>query len=149
MYDSEDRVISAELVEIQETGANIRTKTDYEYEQDELLALEINSTYDNNAEDWVATDKKFYFYSNLTAVDPLEPVAGDLFLYPNPTTGQVQMKLNGNMKVYVYSMSGEIIKSYQMPVGERILDLSFLPAGMYQVRATVDGDYFSSKLIIQ
>ena len=35
-----------------------------------------------------------------------------------------------------------------LPHGEKTIDLSGLPAGMYQIRAKSDEDYFSGKLLV-
>jgi hypothetical protein len=51
--------------------------------------------------------------------------------------------------VLIYTISGQLIKKYALGHGERVLDLNDLPAGIYQVRAKSDDDYFSGKLLIQ
>lgn len=86
------------------------------------------------------------YYSPETA----DPTAIDaFFLYPNPTSGIVQVKLSGRISVLIYTISGQLIKKYTLAHGERFLDLNDLPAGIYQVRAKSDEDYFSGKLLIQ
>jgi hypothetical protein len=82
--------------------------------------------------------------------DSTAPMTIDaFFLYPNPTSGIVQVKLSGKISVLIYTISGQLIKKYTLAHGERVLDLHDLPAGIYQVRARSDEDYFSGKLLIQ
>lgn len=86
-------------------------------------------------------------YQNPETIDPTTMDA--FFLYPNPTSGIVQVKLSGQLSVLIYTISGQLIKKYTLAHGERVLDLNDLPSGIYQVRAKSDEDYFSGKLLIQ
>ena len=86
-------------------------------------------------------------YQQQELIDP--PAIDAFFLYPNPTSGVVQVKLSGRISVLIYTISGQLIKKYALGHGERVLDLTDLPAGIYQVRARSDDDYFSGKLLIQ
>ena len=149
-YDESKRAVVKESSALNDQGIWIRHKETYVYITDEFLQRTDNYIYDNNLESWVLEDRKFYYYDNTTAVDPNEPLAdAALFMYPNPTTGYVQVKLTGKIAVYVYTLSGQLVlKSYLAP-GDKTLNLSSLPAGLYQVRAKSDDDYYSGKLIIQ
>ena len=118
--------------------------------RDEYVAKESGYTYDNNLEKWVPEDKQYYYYNELTAVDPEDPIVADaLFLSPNPTSGVVQVKLTGKISVHVYTISGQFVQKYYLAPGEKMIDLSFLPAGIYQIMAKSDEDYYSGKLLIQ
>ena len=86
-------------------------------------------------------------YQQQELIDP--PAIDAFFLYPNPTSGIVQVKLSGQISVLIYTISGQLIKKYTLAHGERVLDLNDLPSGIYQVRAKSDEDYFSGKLLIQ
>lgn len=149
-YDQSNRADVKESSALNDQGIWIRHKETYAYISDEYLQRTDNYSYDNNLESWILEDRKFYYYDNTTAVDPNEPLAdAALFMYPNPTTGYVQVKLTGKIAVYVYTLSGQLVlKSYLAP-GDKTLNLSSLPAGLYQVRAKSDDDYYSGKLIIQ
>lgn len=82
--------------------------------------------------------------------DPVDPMVPDaLFMYPNPTSGIVRVKLIGKISIQIYTISGQLVKKYAMSPGEKFLDLSDLAPGFYQVRAKSDDDYFSGKLLIQ
>lgn len=150
VYDEEERVIAQEDVREDEQGIWIRHMKTFDYAQDLYVGLESGFSYDNDLEEWILEDKKYYYYDGLTAVDPKDPIIADAaFLWPNPTAGEVQVKLPGKVSVHVYTISGQFVKKYYLAPGDRILDLSFLPAGIYQVLAKSDEDYFSGKLLIQ
>ena len=139
-----------QLVTIDEAGTLSRNLTTYLYASDDYVSVETNAVYDNSIENWIVVDKKFYYYSELVAVDPELPAdVNELIMYPNPTSGLVQMKIESPMKVYVYTMNGQLVKSAQLETGEKTVDLSALPAGLYQLRATSQDDYYSGKLVKQ
>ena len=150
VYDSEERVISKEEILFTPDGFGDRHKTEFSYVTDEYVASEAEYFYDNNTESWLLENKKFFYYDQLSAVEPDEEVTDNaLFLYPNPSSGVVQIKLVGDITIYVYSLSGQLVQRTHMAPSEKILNLGHLPAGMYQVMAKSNEDYFSGKLILQ
>jgi hypothetical protein len=148
VYDEIDRVKQHEEVIFDEQGIS-RHLTSLEYELDEYLSVVAGHVYDNIQERWILEDRKFYYYDALSAVDPHTITDKALFLYPNPSQGTVQIKLTGKVSAHVYTLSGQVIRSFYLAPGEKLIDLSDLPAGLYQVRARSDEDYYSGKLIIQ
>src|SRR5687767_4221940 len=112
--------------------------------------LAIASAY-SNPDDRSLTEAKTANYNDVAvSMEADEPVDADAyFVYPNPTNGVVQLKLTGKITVYVYTLSAQFVQKSVMPPGEKILDLSSLPAGVYHVMAKSDEDYYSGKLIIQ
>lgn len=149
-YDDEDRLALYELVTIDDAGILSRNLTSYTYTGENYMLLETNAVYDNSIESWIVTDKKFYYYSELVAVDPELPAdVNELIMYPNPTFGMVQMKIESPMKVFVYTMNGQLVKSASLEAGEKTVDLTTLPAGLYQLRATSLDEYYSGKLVKQ
>jgi hypothetical protein len=150
VYDSEERVITKEENLFTPDGFGDRHKTQFSYVTDEYIASEAEYFYDTNTESWLLENRKFFYYNQLSAVEPELPAKADaLFLYPNPSSGVVQIKLVGNVSIYVYSLSGQLVQQFRMAPSEKMLDLSHLPAGMYQVMAKSNEDYFSGKLILQ
>ena len=149
-YDDEERVILQEDIVSDEQGIFSRSKKTLTYVREEYPASESRFYYDNDLEDYVLEDKKIFYYDGLVAVEPEDPVVADaMFLYPNPSSGMVQVKLPGKVSVHIYTIGGQFVQKYYMAPGGNILDLSFLPAGIYQVMAKSDEDYFSGKLLIQ
>ena len=70
---------------------------------------------------------------------------GNLNLYPNPTSGFFTM--NGQVaKVEVYSITGQIVKSFEnIPSEEYQFDVNDLSNGIYLVKAT--DEYNNSKTL--
>jgi len=150
VYDGEERVIAQEDAMADEQGIWTRHKKAFDYLQNEYVEVESGFTYDSDLERWILEDKKYYYYDGLSAVEPEDPIIADAaFLWPNPTSGEVQVKLPGRVSVHVYTVSGQFVQKYYLAPGEKMLDLSSLPAGIYQVMAKSDEDYFSGKLLIQ
>lgn len=99
---------------------------------------------------WLMEARAVNYTNDVVGVEATEPMEADaLFVYPNPSKGVVQLKLTGKISVYVYTLSGQFVQKNYMAPGEKILDLSTLPAGVYHIMAKSDDDYFSGKLIIQ
>lgn len=150
LYDEEERLITQEDHVSDEFEFWTRSKTTYEYVRDEYVSIESGYYYDNNFDVWVLEDKKHFYYDGLSAVDPEDPIIADAaFLWPNPSAGEVQVKLPGKVSVHIYTISGQFVQKYYLAPGDKMLDLSSLPAGIYQVMAKSDEDYFSGKLLIQ
>lgn len=70
----------------------------------------------------------------------------ELQLYPNPTTGLVQ--LNSHIQeVQVYDILGNLISNKKINTGR--LDITTLPTGMYVIMARINGVQFSSRVTKQ
>jgi hypothetical protein len=150
IHDDEERVSVKEVNDLDDQGIWVRSQDRYSYVRDEYIATEAGYSYDNNDESWVLEDMKHYYYNEVTAVDPTDPIVADaVFLWPNPTPGAVQVKLPGKVSVHVYTLSGQFVQKYYLAPGDKNINLSHLPAGIYQVLAKSDEDYFSGKLVIQ
>ena len=67
-------------------------------------------------------------------------------VYPNPTSGMLNLS-KAMTNVAIYDVTGR--KVYAQSVVEETIDLSTLHAGQYFLVATVDGEHYSTKLLIQ
>jgi hypothetical protein len=96
------------------------------------------------------------FNSPITGVSALS-VTTDFAMYPNPTTGQVTVKLNGintsSSTLIVYNVLGEVVLSQvvqqQQRQQQRQLDLSGLSNGIYTVELRSSEGSTQQKLIVQ
>lgn len=92
------------------------------------------------------TSANYYCFSNLDS---------QFSIYPNPSDGFVSVyfsetdPLNG--KISVLSIEGEIVKSFSVDEAQHSIGMNLqgLSAGMYLVRAKINGYPYSTKLIIQ
>jgi hypothetical protein len=149
-YDDQERVNVKEVVAAAGVDVWDRRQTTYQYISDEFVAAEADYYYDTNTESWLLESKKYFYYDQLSANEPdASAETNALFLYPNPSSSVVQIKLAGDVTIYVYSLSGQLIQKFNMAAGERILNLSHLPGGMYQVMAKSGEEFYYGKLILQ
>lgn len=74
----------------------------------------------------------------------------DLIIFPNPTSGILNVRGYGNetLQVLIYDRSGKQIFSQQYSEKQINIDLSKLPDGIYTLK-TVSGKSVKSKLIIK
>ncbi len=88
----------------------------------------------------------------------LQPVPGDIRIYPNPSSGEVNFELNeqyGNSStVEVYDLTGRMVKEMNTPQSNAgtfnfTIDKGELPNGAYLYRIHSDKGTFNGKLIIE
>ncbi|UOQ55445.1 T9SS type A sorting domain-containing protein [Hymenobacter cellulosivorans] len=87
--------------------------------------------------------------SVLKAASPQKVLA--LGLYPNPTTGVVQLAAPaaGGEQITVYDLAGRVQQTQQLLKGQQQLDLSGRAAGMYQIiLSTSQGQRYAQKLLL-
>jgi len=91
------------------------------------------------------------FNSPITGVSALS-APSEFAMYPNPTTGQVTLKLNGtntsSSTLIVYNVLGEVVLSQALQQ-QRQLDLSGLSNGIYTVELRSSESSVQQKLIVQ
>ena len=149
-YDDELRVNLKEVTASVGEGIWDRRQTRIQYVTEDYVESKADYVFDANTESWLQESKKYFFYDQLSAVEPDVPEANDaLFMYPNPSAGVVHIKLAGDVTFYVYSLSGQLIQKFQMTGGEKILSLRHIPAGMYQVMAKSGEELFYGKILLQ
>jgi len=73
-------------------------------------------------------------------------VDADFRIFPNPTSGFVQVELLGHsmLPIRIYNMQGKLVKAIQAAPGTVHIDLNMFSPGMYFVRS----ETYSQKLII-
>lgn len=67
-------------------------------------------------------------------------------MFPNPSTGMVAINVNPGDIIRVYNMNGSLV--YQ-GIGEKLIDLTELEAGIYQVMVTQNETTTTQKLVIK
>ncbi|MEQ8359132.1 MAG: T9SS type A sorting domain-containing protein [Cytophagales bacterium] len=78
-------------------------------------------------------------------------IARNVSFYPNPTEGQLIVKVRENVvnAVIIQSMIGQSLKSFEINSTTNVLDLSDLSNGMYIIRFVSDSEEYSQKIIIE
>ena len=79
----------------------------------------------------------------ISAVDP-----GSISIYPNPTTGDVQISgIDGNYSVEVYNAVSESLQQVNLS-GEGRISLSSYPKGIYIIKITTRDLSFTKKVVL-
>lgn len=88
-----------------------------------------------------------------TGVTPEFSLSKKLALYPNPTSGLVNVTISNTdqlKKIVVYSLTGQVLHEEKLNgVYQKTLDLKFLDKGVYFIEAQTDKYKTSKKLIIK
>ena len=73
----------------------------------------------------------------------------ELKLYPNPSTGLVQVLLPESALVQVHNSVGQLVLEQEVQAGQSSLDLSKLGHGMHMVSTTIQGQRQVQRLILK
>ena len=149
-YDNEQRLAGKETAFLPLNAQEEREFVAYAYVQDENLYTERVYLWDDDLFDWVLDSKKYFYYTGLVSADPAPGKALTLRVSPNPTTGLVQFSFagDGEASVRLYDVAGQLLQSRLVQPGQP-LDLTALPAGVYNVTARQDAELYSGKIVKQ
>ena len=69
-------------------------------------------------------------------IDGATPIAGDIKIYPNPTKGDITVKVtyNGVLTYTLYDVNGKSMKQGELHEGETDIDMSDYATGSYILR---------------
>lgn len=95
--------------------------------------------------------------TDCSVIDPEEPVSFEFLVYPNPTFGELNIKINGMMNVgsiYLYDVSGkslyyEKINEDQQQTYIKQLNLSNFAAGVYFLKLVDNTSVITKKIILR
>ncbi len=100
-----------------------------------------------NAQGVVARGEFCIEVTQLTPNSVTETGKAGIKLFPNPTTGHIQLAHVQADRVEVYDNTGRMLLHLAQPVSA--LDISGLPAGMYFLKITVGGSVYSARVVKQ
>jgi hypothetical protein len=127
-YDDAGNLLE-ELYQSEEQGEWINTSRNmstFDSENNETSRL-----YQQWDETWVNTDSAYYYYSEIVSVAPPPAPGFEMIIYPNPTTGLLQVKQTSdiyNGYRVIELPSGQIVRTGALN-GQ--IDISLLSAGLY------------------
>lgn len=85
---------------------------------------------------------------NLTGMQHGKPKPTDVTMFPNPAATQVQLFVPADRaEVQFYNAAGQCVKSLVLPNGTHTLDISELPAGLYEVKCTTRDGLTTHRLV--
>jgi hypothetical protein len=150
-YDAGNRLVAKTSFFRDEEGTAQRERLTYDYVQDQYLAFTASWTWDDDLADWQQLERTWYYYADLVSASPMpSPANQSLELSPNPTTGQVHVQLAGtHISVYVYTISGQLLRHVILAPDETMIDLSGLPVGIYQLRALSSEGIYAGRVVVQ
>ena len=68
-------------------------------------------------------------------------------LYPNPTTGQLTVEMEGLTEVEVYNLVGQCLLRQVVSEGTAIIDMSALQNGVYMVKVSANSGSVMQKVV--
>lgn len=149
-YDVEERLSMEETHLFYEEGVEELRRIVYEYVQDDYLASESRFTFDFNNNTFLWEDKKNYYYKELVSTVKPSPIAfKTLSLAPNPTTDVVRLNLENQAIIQVYNLQGQLVMRQSWGQGQEMLNLSGLPAGLYQLKVQAKDGVYAGKVVKQ
>ena len=80
-------------------------------------------------------------------VAEMEEVKRDIILYPNPTTGMLNINIDGIFNAVVYDYQGKVMRKINDAQGQ--IDLSGLTSGMYFIEIRNDNKNIIEKIILK
>ncbi len=105
--------------------------------------------FDENAECSSCGFTRTFYYSEMGTVSDNIPVeSNDFSLYPNPTTGLMQIELKDGAilgQVSLYTSDGELV----MTGDDQVLDLSAFDSGIYWVKVVLKNGIESTRKVVR
>ena len=81
---------------------------------------------------------------SMVALNVASHSSPDLLVYPNPTSGQIMIDLEGVSQVFAYNMTGALVGEFRTS-GQ--LDISHFPAGIYVLKVVADDRLRTVKVV--
>lgn len=129
LYRSDDNLEYKMVKRIVNTPSISHYECDDQVDEPGLYYYRIIAFYQNDCHsDFVQIDVDIYDY---TGVD--ENIAGDVMIYPNPTSGLVSIKAEAMRQVSVVNVMGQVLMTQTVDNDEVTIDMSAFENGMYLV----------------
>ena len=112
------------------------TETQYVYESEDFafnVSLKVKAVYPECESEFALTEngEDFVHISNVSVAE--NPLA-NVKLYPNPTSGQLNIVAVDMTSVSVYDLVGQCVKQATAENGQLTLDMSQLQSGIYFIK---------------
>jgi hypothetical protein len=144
-YDGQQR-LSALTIESYEEEGFFFERTEFDYLEDENLALETAYYKFDALEDWMLDTRKYYYYNSVTATPKVPIARQELRIAPNPAAEWAQLQLMEEAQVQVFDATGQLKRQLRLLPGQAI-DLSGLPAGLYFIAAHSATALYNGKVV--
>lgn len=99
---------------------------------------------------WTMVDDGLIYSENCGFSDVDKRVVAEINIFPNPTSDVLNIAVNSaSFECKIYSVSGELVLSYQLLEGVNELDIRALNKGLYHIQITKNGVSYNEHLIVQ
>jgi hypothetical protein len=114
-----------------------------------VFACDIDGDGDNDVLSASYSDNKIAWYRNLIITDVETLVETNISIYPNPTSGIINLDFadNNNQKIIVFDILGKMIIEKTKIQQTQTIDLSGFENGIYILSIQTDEEVFISKII--
>jgi len=105
-----------------------------------------------SSEEEVCDSSIEWFGAIPSSVEEAIEVSQSLQAFPNPSSGDLMLGLNGNSQfdqIRIFDAVGHLVYSLDDWYGQGYLDLSSLRSGIYVVKAQRDGHWHETKVVLQ
>ena len=92
------------------------------------------------------------FTQNVEACTGVNEVgsAGNVFiLYPNPTSGILNIEMDAEHEIEIRNVAGQIVYSERLGSGKQQIEVKNFAAGVYLVRVVGSGSVKQHKIVVQ
>ncbi len=110
----------------------------YQTDDGETCESDYATTLNDPDQNYVAID--------LTSTDENQPL--DFKLYPNPTSGQITIALEGMQKVQICNTHGQVLLVRQVKSNVVLIDLSAFESGVYSLQVATQNTVTSKAFIL-
>ena len=107
-------------------------------EGDEICESEAAKSFYQPENDYIKVD--------VTAVE--ENATGDIKLYPNPTNGNLNVKVEGLQRITIINTVGQVVYDSNANSDNEILDMSRYDAGIYMVRIVTENGMTTERVSV-
>ncbi len=128
-----------------ESGGNGNCTDDFVfYEDGDVFWIHVTAVYNSTLTESIYTDSA---YCMGYAINTVNMIKSNIGIFPNPTHGKIKIDTpNDIQQILILNQSGTIIKKYK---NERTIDLSYLPRGIYFVKAITPQSSYTEKIILE
>jgi hypothetical protein len=129
------------------------TKRDLEYNNDNDVTVEWDSVYTQfqNPNHWDISAKITNYYGCALTVNGINEAAADkISLYPNPTSGIIQLDLNtesDNKILTITDMNSKTLQTQMANKGLNTINVTNLATGLYLLSWQMNGETITKKFM--
>lgn len=145
-YNNEDKQIEylAELWDIDKGFWINSNKTTQDYDTKGNLVLRIKQKWNNDINQWNNINKYVFYLSEFEPSGIINLSLDRAYIYPNPTSGEINISDDSVSNISIYDINGKLIK---MPANTHDININDQPSGIYFMEYFEDGKRSIIKII--